>query len=82
MLREGRRTGPGAIAPQPFFLYMASIRWVTRKPPKMLTAASAAATAPDPLDTQALAPDFEDEILKGACLTRDGQVVHPALQPQ
>jgi len=29
----------------------------------------------------ALAPDFEDEILKGACLTRDGQVVHPALKP-
>jgi len=29
----------------------------------------------------ALAPDFEDEILKGACLTRDGQVVHPSLKP-
>lgn len=27
-----------------------------------------------------LAPDFDDEILKAACLTRDGQVVHPALQ--
>ncbi|HWE44742.1 MAG TPA: Re/Si-specific NAD(P)(+) transhydrogenase subunit alpha [Caulobacteraceae bacterium] len=27
----------------------------------------------------ALAPDFEDEILKGACVTRDGKVVHPAL---
>ena len=27
----------------------------------------------------ALAPDFEDEILKAACLTRDGRVVHPAL---
>ncbi|MDP8917100.1 MAG: Re/Si-specific NAD(P)(+) transhydrogenase subunit alpha [Pseudomonadota bacterium] len=30
----------------------------------------------------ALAPDYEDEILKAACLTRDGQVVHPALQPK
>ena len=28
----------------------------------------------------ALAPDFSDEILAGACLTRDGQVVHPALK--
>ncbi len=28
----------------------------------------------------ALAPDFEDEILKAALLTRDGQVVHPALK--
>jgi len=27
----------------------------------------------------ALAPDFEDEILKAALLTRDGQIVHPAL---
>ena len=29
----------------------------------------------------ALAPDFEDEILKGTCLTRDGQVVHASLKP-
>jgi NAD(P) transhydrogenase subunit alpha len=29
-----------------------------------------------------LNPDFDDEILRGACLTRDGQVVHPALQPK
>jgi NAD(P) transhydrogenase subunit alpha len=28
----------------------------------------------------ALAPDFDDEIVKAACLTRDGQVVHPNLQ--
>jgi NAD(P) transhydrogenase subunit alpha len=28
----------------------------------------------------ALAPDFEDEILKAACVTRDGRVVHPNLQ--
>jgi NAD(P) transhydrogenase subunit alpha len=28
----------------------------------------------------ALAPDFEDEILKGACVTRGGAVVHPSLQ--
>ncbi len=27
----------------------------------------------------ALAPDFEDEILKGACVTRDGKIVHPSL---
>ncbi|MHB8286234.1 MAG: Re/Si-specific NAD(P)(+) transhydrogenase subunit alpha [Caulobacteraceae bacterium] len=27
----------------------------------------------------ALAPDFEDEILKAALLTRDGRIVHPAL---
>jgi NAD(P) transhydrogenase subunit alpha len=27
-----------------------------------------------------LQPDFEDEILKAAVVTRDGQVVHPALQ--
>ncbi len=27
----------------------------------------------------ALAPDFDDEILKAACLTRDGAVVHPNL---
>jgi hypothetical protein len=31
-----------------FFLYMASIRWVTRKPPKMLTDASTSATNPKP----------------------------------
>ncbi len=29
----------------------------------------------------ALAPDFDDEILKAALLTRDGQIVHPALKP-
>ena len=28
----------------------------------------------------ALAPDFEDEILKGARVTHGGAVVHPALQ--
>ena len=28
----------------------------------------------------ALAPDFEDEILKAALITKDGKVVHPALQ--
>ena len=27
-----------------------------------------------------LAPDFDDEIVKGALVTRDGSVVHPALQ--
>ena len=30
----------------------------------------------------ALAPDYEDEILKAAMLTRDGQIVHPALTAQ
>jgi NAD(P) transhydrogenase subunit alpha len=28
-----------------------------------------------------LAPDFEDEILQDSLVTRDGQVVHPALKP-
>ena len=28
----------------------------------------------------ALAPDYEDEILKAACVTRDGKIVHPNLQ--
>ena len=27
----------------------------------------------------AIAPDFEDEIVKGALVTRGGEVVHPAL---
>ena len=31
---------------------MASMRWVTRKPPKMLTEARPAATAPAPLEIQ------------------------------
>jgi NAD(P) transhydrogenase subunit alpha len=30
-------------------------------------------------ETKALAFNWDDEILKGACVTRDGQVVHPAL---
>jgi NAD(P) transhydrogenase subunit alpha len=29
----------------------------------------------------ALAPDFEDEILKAALVTRGGEIVHPALKP-
>jgi NAD(P) transhydrogenase subunit alpha len=29
---------------------------------------------------KALAPDFEDEILKAAVVTRDGTIVHPALK--
>src|SRR5687768_11375865 len=33
-----------------FFLYMASIRWVTAKPPKMFTLASATAIKPSHLD--------------------------------
>src|SRR5580692_8996374 len=31
-----------------FFLYIASIRWVTRKPPKILTHAKVSATKPKP----------------------------------
>jgi NAD(P) transhydrogenase subunit alpha len=27
----------------------------------------------------ALAPDYDDEILKGALVTRDGKIVHPSL---
>jgi NAD(P) transhydrogenase subunit alpha len=30
--------------------------------------------------TQALKIDWNDEIIKGTCLTRDGEVVHPALK--
>src|SRR6201987_5241371 len=45
-----------------FFLYIASMRWVTRKPPKMFTQAKISATKPkprahpDPLDTLATPP--------------------------
>src|SRR5713101_6881549 len=35
-----------------FFLYMASMRCVTRKPPNMFTDASTSATKPSPLDDQ------------------------------
>ncbi len=30
-------------------------------------------------DTKAFAPQWDDEIIKGAALTRDGAVIHPAL---
>ena len=30
----------------------------------------------------ALAPDFDDEIVKAALVTRDGAIVHPNFQPQ
>ena len=30
----------------------------------------------------ALAPDYDDEILNAALVTRDGAVVHPALKPK
>jgi NAD(P) transhydrogenase subunit alpha len=33
-------------------------------------------------ETQQLAIDWEDEIIAGSCLTRDGKIVHPALLPQ
>ncbi len=32
--------------------------------------------------TKLLAIDWEDEIIAGSCLTRDGKIVHPALLPQ
>jgi NAD(P) transhydrogenase subunit alpha len=32
-------------------------------------------------DTKAFAPQWDDEIIKGAALTRDGAVVHPSLAP-
>ncbi|MBA4211388.1 MAG: NAD(P)(+) transhydrogenase (Re/Si-specific) subunit alpha, partial [Parvibaculum sp.] len=31
-------------------------------------------------DTKALAINWEDEIITGTCLTKDGQVVHPSLR--
>ena len=33
-------------------------------------------------ETKALKIDWEDEIIKGLCVTRDGAIVHPALQPK
>jgi len=33
-------------------------------------------------ETKQLAINWEDEIITGACLTRDGKIVHPALLPQ
>ena len=41
-----------SCVPLSFFLYMASMRWVTRKPPKMLTDARASATEPKHLGDQ------------------------------
>ena len=38
-IEEGGEIGALMRGPQPFFLYMPSMRWVTRKPPKMLTLA-------------------------------------------
>jgi NAD(P) transhydrogenase subunit alpha len=32
-------------------------------------------------DTKAFAPHWDDEIIKGAMLTRGGAVVHPSLAP-
>ena len=33
-------------------------------------------------DGSGLAVNWDDEIIKGTCLTRDGKVVHPALLPE
>ena len=54
--RKERGKEDGGARHLAFFLYMASMRWVTRKPPKMFTAARPAATAPAPFDTQMCAP--------------------------
>ncbi len=51
------------MRPQPFFLYIASMRSVTRKPPKMLTEARMSAMKPtkraktEPLSTAATPTD-------------------------
>src|SRR5690242_18644625 len=39
---------PEVAAYLDFFLYIASMRWVTRKPPKMFTQAKISATKPKP----------------------------------
>ena len=39
-----------------FFLYMASMRWVTRNPPKMFTDASTTAMKPNVLETPTDSP--------------------------
>ncbi len=33
-------------------------------------------------ESKTLAIDWEDEIVKGTCITRDGKIVHPALAPK
>ncbi len=33
-------------------------------------------------ESKALAIDWEDEIVKGTCITRDGKIVHPGLAPK
>ena len=33
-------------------------------------------------DEKKISIDWEDEIIAGTCLTRDGKIVHPALQPK
>src|SRR5205823_2414716 len=52
-VEEGCEIGGHA---QPFFLYMASIRCVTRKPPKMFTLARTRATKPKPCAQTAPSP--------------------------
>src|ERR1700761_1247295 len=47
--RTGRATCDGHRGHFDFFLYIASMRWVTRKPPKMFTLAKMSATKPKPL---------------------------------
>src|SRR5205085_7981258 len=50
---EGRDVGPHRFS---FLLYMASIRLVTRNPPKMFTQASTRAQKPRTFDVQELPP--------------------------
>jgi NAD(P) transhydrogenase subunit alpha len=33
-------------------------------------------------DEKKITVDWEDEIIVGTCLTRDGKIVHPGLQPK
>src|SRR5439155_17625985 len=48
--RAARRCSRSWRAPHFFFLYIESMRWVTRKPPKMLTDANTNATKPSARD--------------------------------
>src|SRR5262249_1752654 len=48
-LQHRANVGIGPLAAhRSFFLYIASMRWVTRKPPKMFTHAKVSATKPKP----------------------------------
>src|SRR5215203_340054 len=59
----------GHTTPHPFFLYMASIRCVTRKPPKMFTLARVKAKKPDRRAPQPL-PGSEERRVGKECRSR------------